>query len=59
MDLDIDSVTILTYSLDNNGVLQLWSPYARINSEELDNSLKLPFPTGVQVEIELADPDIA
>ena len=50
-DLDIDSVTLLTYSLNNNGIIQLWSPYAKINTDYLDSSLKLAFPTGNRVEV--------
>lgn len=50
-DLDIDSVTLLTYSLNNDGIIQLWSPYAKINTDYLDSSLRLAFPTGNRVEV--------
>ena len=47
MDFDIDSVTLLTVDLNDAGKLEFWSPYAALNSSEsVEESKKLPFPTG-------------
>ena len=52
-DYDVDAVSLATFDIDRNGLLQLWSPYANIENELLlKESLKLPFPTGVEVKIE-------
>lgn len=51
-DLDIDKVSLLGYAFDRDGRFVGWSPYFNLESEELLNeSLKLPFPTGKKVEI--------
>ena len=51
-DYDIDAVSLATFDIDNNGILQLWSPYADISTEEkLAASLELPFPSGEKLEI--------
>lgn len=51
-DFDIDSATIWTYDIPNNGILRLWSPYSRITSiEEANKSMELPIPTGIEVQI--------
>lgn len=51
-DLDIDKVSLLGYAFDKDGRFVGWSPYFNLESEELLNeSLKLPFPTGKKVEI--------
>lgn len=50
-DYDIDAVSLATYDVDRNGLLQLWSPYADItNTQQLQKSLKLPIPTGKSVK---------
>ena len=46
-DYDIDAVSLATYDINENGLLQLWSPYAQLDSIELINaSMELPLPTG-------------
>lgn len=46
-DFDIDSVTLLSYDLNNNGKLEFWSPYASLRDEKsIEASKKIPFPTG-------------
>jgi len=50
-DYDIDAVSLATYSIDHNGKLPVWSPYADFTSvEKLNTSLELPFPTGKKFE---------
>lgn len=51
-DLDIDKVSLLGYAFDRDGRFVGWSPYFNLESEELLNeSFKLPFPTGKKVEV--------
>lgn len=51
-DLDIDKVSLLGYAFDKDGRFVGWSPYFNLESEELLNeSFKLPFPTGKKVEV--------
>lgn len=51
-DLDIDKVSLLGYAFDRDGRFVGWSPYFNLESEELLNeSLRLPFPTGKKVEV--------
>lgn len=46
-DYDIDTASIVTYDISSNGLIPLWSPYAKYNSlESLNNVMRLPFPTG-------------
>lgn len=46
-DFDVDAVSLATFDIDRNGLLQLWSPYANIESTELlDASTRLPIPSG-------------
>lgn len=55
-DYDIDAVTITTYSINDNGVLQTWSPFTRYDSTAtLEASMNLPFPTGQELEPEFAN----
>lgn len=51
-DFDIDAVSLVTYDIDDNGLLQTWSPYTTLTSKELlEESLKLPIPSGFEAEI--------
>lgn len=53
---DVDAVSLATFDIDENGILQLWSPYANIESEELRKASEtLPTPTGEKVNIEETD----
>lgn len=55
-DFDIDSVTLVTYDIDKSGRIQTWSPYSNLSSIELlEESLKLPIPTGEETVIEGQD----
>lgn len=55
-DLDIDAVSLVTYDIDSNGMLQIWSPYACLQSLDLLNeSLKLPTPTGEEINFTKSD----
>ena len=46
-DFDIDTVNLVTYDINNNGLLDLHSPFAKIDSEQhIEESFKLPFPNG-------------
>lgn len=50
-DFDIDTVSLATFDVDSNGILQLWSPYANIqNFDLLTESLKLPIPSGKKID---------
>lgn len=50
-DFDVDAVSLATFDIDRNGNLQLWSPYANIESLELlDASTRLPIPSGQAIE---------
>ena len=48
-DFDGDKVTFQEYAIDNNGHIIGWSPY--FNDIQLEDSLKLPFPTNVQASM--------
>lgn len=51
-DLDIDTVSLATFDIDNSGDLPIWSIYADTTTiDNLNASLNLPFPTGQEVEI--------
>lgn len=51
-DYDIDSVSLATFAVDKTGKLPLWSPYADLTSlQSLEQSFKLPFPTGETIEL--------
>lgn len=51
-DYDIDTASIVTYDVDRNGLIPLWSPYARYNSlNTLNNVMELPFPTGKKTTV--------
>lgn len=51
-DFDIDCVSIATFDIDNNGMLQLWSPYSNLTSEELRKaSEELPLPSNNEIQI--------
>nr|DAM35361.1 MAG TPA: hypothetical protein [Bacteriophage sp.] len=51
-DYDIDTASIVTYDVDRNGLIPLWSPYARYNSlDTLNNVMELPFPTGKKITV--------
>lgn len=55
-DYDIDAVSLATYDINNNGILQLWSPYSNIDNLDLmDASMQLPIPSGVETQIQEAD----
>ena len=55
-DMDIDAVSLAMFDIDDNGILQLWSPYANIESEELLNaSIRLPIPSGVETQFNETD----
>lgn len=58
-DYDIDVVSLATYDINSNGILQLWSPYSNIDNLDLMNaSMQLPIPSGVETQIQESD-DIA
>lgn len=51
-DYDIDAVSLATYDINNNGILQLWSPYSNIDSLDLMNaSMQLPIPSGMETKM--------
>lgn len=55
-DFDVDAVSLATFDIDRNGMLQLWSPYANIkNMEMLEASTRLPIPSGVEVNFAESD----
>lgn len=55
-DFDVDAVSLATFDIDRNGLLQLWSPYANIESMELLNaSTRLPIPSGQAVQFQTID----
>lgn len=55
-DFDVDAVSLATFDIDRNGLLQLWSPYANVESMELlDASTRLPIPSGQEVNFEITD----
>lgn len=55
-DYDVDAVSLATFDIDANGILQLWSPYADLTNVEMGKaSENLPIPTGEEVEIQESD----
>lgn len=51
-DFDIDTVNLVTYDINNNGLLDLPSPFARIDSQEhIRESFRIPFPNGKMIPI--------
>ena len=49
-DFDIDSVTILTYDVNTEGKIDLWSPFAYSSTPNgLEISKTLPFPSGHEI----------
>lgn len=51
-DYDIDCVSLATFDIDENGLYQLWSPYADITSPEMRKASEtLPQPTGKKIDI--------
>lgn len=51
-DYDIDAVSLATYSINQNGILQLHSPYADLSSQErIEKSFRLPKPSGNKVSV--------
>ena len=51
-DLDIDAVSLLTYSFNKNGEFYKWSPDFNFNDKSLlDLSLSLPFPSGEKLKV--------
>ena len=52
-DYDVDAVSLATFDIDSNGILQLWSPYSNIETEDMRKaSESLPIPTGLEATIE-------
>jgi hypothetical protein len=50
--VDVDAVSLATFDIDSNGILQLWSPYADLTNIEMRKaSENLPMPTGEKMEI--------
>lgn len=55
-DYDVDAVSLATFDIDSNGVLQLWSPYSNLTNVEMRKaSENLPIPTGQEVQIQESD----
>ena len=55
-DLDIDAVSLLTFSISDNGEFYKWSPdFDLRNSNFLEISLNLPFPSGDTLVINTYD----
>ena len=55
-DYDVDAVSLATFDIDSNGILQLWSPYSDLTSVETRKaSENLPMPTGQEVQIQETD----
>ena len=52
-DFDIDTVNLVTYDINNNGLLDLHSPFAKIDTEQhIEESFKLPFPSGQRIPLD-------
>lgn len=52
-DFDIDTVNLVTYDINNNGLIDLPSPFAKIDSQEhIRQSFSLPFPTGRTISLD-------
>lgn len=55
-DYDVDAVSLATFDIDSNGILQLWSPYSNLTNVEMRKaSENLPMPTGEEAEIQESD----
>lgn len=55
-DYDVDAVSLATFDIDSNGILQLWSPYTDLTNVEMRKaSENLPMPTGEEAEIQESD----
>lgn len=55
-DYDVDAVSLATFDIDSNGILQLWSPYSDLTSVEMRKaSENLPMLTGQEVQIQETD----
>lgn len=55
-DFDIDCVSLATFDISPNGILELWSPYAKItNTQMLKASESLPMPTGKKLEFTITN----
>lgn len=55
-DFDIDAVSLATFDIDSNGILQLWSPYTDLTNAEMRKaSEKLPMPSGEEIQIKESD----
>lgn len=55
-DYDVDAVSLATFDIDSNGILQLWSPYSNLTNVEMRKaSENLPMPTGQEVQIQETD----
>lgn len=55
-DYDVDAVSLATFDIDSNGILQLWSPYSDLTSVEMRKvSENLSMPTGQEVQIQETD----
>ena len=55
-DYDVDAVSLATFDIDANGILQLWSPYADLTNVEMRKaSENLPMPTGQEIQIQESD----
>lgn len=55
-DYDVDAVSLATFDIDFNGILQLWSPYANLTNVEMRKaSEQLPIPTGETIQIQESD----
>jgi hypothetical protein len=51
-DLDIDAVSLASYSFDSGGKYILHTPYGNMDTiENLEASMEIPFPTGEKLEI--------
>ena len=51
-DLDIDAVSLASYSFDSGGKYILHTPYGNMETiENLEASMEIPFPTGEKLEI--------
>jgi hypothetical protein len=49
-DFDIDAVTLLTFDINRQGKLDLWSPYAILDDRNgLDISKTLPLPNNQEL----------
>lgn len=55
-DYDIDSVSLAVFDINSNGLLDIHTPYAKLDSmQEIEESFKFPFPTGQELKIKKHD----